>query len=97
MDIFTQFSPPAERAVKFAGIRRALKPDGLLLLEGYTPKQLQYGTGGPKHPDNLYKMDLLEQEFSDFSKILIREYECPLAEGQAHAGMSALIDLIAWK
>ena len=47
-EIFTQFSSPAERAVKWAGMRRALKPGGLLILQGYTPKQLDYGTGGPK-------------------------------------------------
>src|SRR5262249_54541662 len=34
IDIFTQFSDPAERAQKFAGIRRTLKPGGLLLLQG---------------------------------------------------------------
>jgi len=47
-DIFTQFSSPAERARKWAGVKKALKPGGLLILMGYTPKQLQYGTGGPK-------------------------------------------------
>ena len=30
------------------GMRRALKPGGLLIIQGYTRKQLEYGTGGPK-------------------------------------------------
>ena len=47
VEIFTQFSLPAERS-KWAGMRRALKSGGLLILQGYTPKQLDYGTGGPK-------------------------------------------------
>jgi SAM-dependent methyltransferase len=47
-DIFTQFSSPDERRVKWAGMRRTLKPGGLLIIQGYTPKQLEYGTGGPK-------------------------------------------------
>ena len=29
-------------------VRKALKPGGLLIIQGYRPKQLQYGTGGPK-------------------------------------------------
>ena len=47
-EIFTQFSTPSERARKWTGMKKALKPNGLLILIGYTPKQLQYGTGGPK-------------------------------------------------
>ena len=97
VEIFTQFSTPAERAGKFAGIRKALKKGGLLLLEGYAPKQLEYGTGGPKQLDQLYTMDLLEAEFGSFSKVLIREYETMMSEGGAHAGMAAVVDLVAVK
>jgi len=96
-EIFTQFSTPSERAGKFAGIRKALKKGGLLLLEGYTPKQLQYGTGGPKELDQLYTMDLLEAEFGGFSKLLIKEYETHMSEGAGHAGMAAVIDLVGIK
>ena len=32
--IFTQFATPAERATMFAGVRKALKLGGLLLIEG---------------------------------------------------------------
>src|SRR5581483_8536633 len=45
--IFVQFTPPPARSRMFAGMARALKPGGLLLLEGYRPEQLRYGTGGP--------------------------------------------------
>ena len=45
--IFFQFAVPAERDKIFAGIKKTLKPGGLLLLEGYGPKQLEYKTGGP--------------------------------------------------
>src|SRR3984893_6880462 len=43
-EIFTQVSTPRERARKWAGMRRALKRGGLLIVVGYTPKQLDYGT-----------------------------------------------------
>jgi SAM-dependent methyltransferase len=42
VEIFTQFSSPPERAMKWAGMRRALKPGGLLIIQGYTPKQLEH-------------------------------------------------------
>ena len=95
--IFLQFAPPAERKRMFEGMKKALKPGGLLLLEGYGPKQLDYGTGGPKLLDWLYTRALLEDAFSDFSSIEIDEYETELDEGARHKGMSALIDFIGRK
>jgi SAM-dependent methyltransferase len=97
VEIFTQFSTPAQRARKWAGMRRTLKPGGLLLIEGYTPKQLEYGTGGPKASENLYTRAMLETEFGDFSRIEIEEAERPLSEGAGHNGMSAVINMVAWK
>ena len=97
VEIFTQFSTPAERPVKWAGMRRALKPGGLLILEGYTPKQLDYGTGGPKQVEHLYTRAMLEQAFGDFRDLKIVEEEREMSEGAGHAGMSAVIDLTGRK
>lgn len=95
--IFFQFASPAERAKIFAGIKRTLKPGGLLLLEGYTPKQLEYKTGGPSTLENLYTREILQASFGDFTSLDIREYEAELHEGSGHGGMSALIDLVGVK
>lgn len=95
--IFFQFCGPDDRAKIFAGIRRALKPGGLLLLEGYRPEQLAYGTGGPKQVENLYTRATLEAAFGDFRDLEIVEYDAELDEGAAHTGPSALIDLIGRK
>ena len=81
----------------FANIKRALKPGGLLLMEGYSPKQRQYKTGGPSEVENLYTRELLETSFSDFAKIEIAEYDREIHEGPGHGGMSALIDLVGRK
>jgi SAM-dependent methyltransferase len=96
-EIFTQFSTPAERAMKWAGMRKALKPGGLLIIQGYTPKQLQYGTGGPKEIENLYTRAMLEDAFRDFRDMKIVEEELELHEGTSHGGMSAVINLTARK
>ena len=45
VEIFTQFSSPNERRAKWTGMRQTLKPGGLLILQGYTPKQIEYATG----------------------------------------------------
>ncbi len=96
-EIFTQFSAPADRALKWAGMRRALKPGGLLIVQGYTPKQLAYGTGGPKQLDHLYTRAMLEQAFGDFRDLRIVEEERELHEGSSHSGMSAVIGLTGRK
>jgi SAM-dependent methyltransferase len=96
-EIFTQFSTPAERTPKWAGMRRALKPGGLLIVQGYTPKQLEYGTGGPKLREHLYTREMLEEAFGDFNDVHIVEEERELNEGASHAGMSAVINLTARK
>jgi SAM-dependent methyltransferase len=96
-DIFTQFSSPAERAKKWAGMRKALAPGGLLIIQGYTPKQLQYGTGGPKQTENLYTRAMLQDAFRGFRDMTVVEEEIEMHEGSAHGGMSAVINFTARK
>lgn len=93
--IFIQFLSPAERRLIFPRIVAALKPGGLLLLHGYTPKQLDYGTGGPSAAENLYTEELLLKEFGALEIIELRAYEENLKEGSGHCGDSALVDLVA--
>ena len=97
VEIFAQFSLSAERTIKWRGMRRALKPGGLLIIQGYTPKQLQHGTGGPKQLENLYTRAMLEREFGDFRDLKIVEEERDIREGASHAGLSAVIGLTAFK
>jgi SAM-dependent methyltransferase len=95
--IFIQFANPAERQRIFAGIRRALKPGGLLLMQGYRPEQLNYKTGGPSAVENLYTEAMLAQEFADFADLTIRVHDSMHHEGIGHDGMAALIDLVGRK
>ena len=97
VEIFTQFSTPPERERKWAGMRRALKRGGLLIVQGYTPKQLEYGTGGPKQIEQLYTREMLERAFGDFNDVEIIEQERELHEGAGHHGMSAVIELTGRK
>ena len=95
--IFFQFLSPDERRGVFAGIRQALKPGGLLLIEGYRPKQLEYKTGGPSQVEYLYTRALLEAELGSFADLEITEHDSMTSEGTGHVGMAALIDLVGRK
>lgn len=95
--IFIQFADPDTRATLFRRMKSALKPDGVLLLQGYTPQQLEYKTGGPPNIDHLYTEALLSDAFGDMDIVELSAYEDVLAEGTQHAGQSALIGLVARK
>jgi cyclopropane fatty-acyl-phospholipid synthase-like methyltransferase len=95
--IFIQFADPDTRAALFRRMKSALKPDGLLLLQGYTPKQLEYKTGGPPNVDHLYTEDLMQEAFGDMDISELRSYDDVLNEGTQHRGQSALIGVVARK
>jgi len=95
--IFFQFAGPSLRTRIFDGIERALKPGGLLLLQGYRPEQLGYKTGGPPDVENLYTEELLRSAFGAFEILHLLAHDDVIEEGSAHVGMSALIDLVARK
>jgi SAM-dependent methyltransferase len=95
--IFVQFLPPEVREQVFAGMRSAVRPGGLMLLEGYRPEQVDYGTGGPPRPENMYTRGWLESQFRDWEILELACYDAVIREGQGHSGMSALVDLVARK
>ncbi|MDE2513083.1 MAG: methyltransferase domain-containing protein [Alphaproteobacteria bacterium] len=95
--IFIQFADAPLRARLFASIREALKPGGLVLIQGYRPEQIGYGTGGPKELDHLYTAAMLRAAFAGFAILHLAEHDEVIREGSGHDGMSALVDLVARK
>lgn len=95
--VFIQFAPPAMRAELFAGMARAVRPGGLLLLHGYAPRQVDYGTGGPPDAQNMYTEALLREAFKEFEILYLADYDADIEEGAGHSGRSALVDLVARK
>jgi cyclopropane fatty-acyl-phospholipid synthase-like methyltransferase len=93
--IFIQFAGPNLRKTIFARMRSALRPGGLILLQGYRPEQLTYGTGGPPDAENLYTEVLLRDSFDGMEILHLRAHDSEIREGTAHVGMSALIDMVA--
>ncbi len=95
--VFIQFAAPDERAALFDRLQRTLRPGGRIVLQGYTPKQLEYRTGGPSAVENLYTAALLREAFAGLEIEALDEYEDELDEGSAHRGRSALIGMVARK
>ena len=91
------FVEPDERPAFFSNLKRALKPGGLLLLQGYRPEQLNYRTGGPPKAERMYTRAILQEGFGDMAALDISEHDSMISEGSSHAGMSALIDMVARK
>jgi cyclopropane fatty-acyl-phospholipid synthase-like methyltransferase len=95
--IFIQFADPEMRRRQFAGMVRTLKRGGLLILQGYGPKQLEYKTGGPGQLAHLYTEEILRAAFGELQILELKDYEVELSEGARHTGMSALLGLVARK
>jgi SAM-dependent methyltransferase len=95
--IFIQFADPAMRARIFEQTYKTLKPGGLFILQGYTPKQLEYKTGGPSLIEHLYTEELIKGLSKDFEILELISYEKELSEGPRHTGMSALLGMVARK
>ncbi len=95
--IFIQFSPPAERVKVFERMANAVRPGGLILLHGFAPRQVDYGTGGPGNRDHMYTLDMLRRAFADWPVQHAADYDADQASGSGHTGRAALIDFVAQK
>jgi len=95
--IFIQFADPEMRARIFRQVHQTLKPGGLFILQGYTPKQLEYKTGGPSLIEHLYTEELICELSQGFEILELECYEKELSEGARHTGMSALLGMVAKK
>tara|TARA_B100000900_G_scaffold61054_1_gene46492 strand:- start:497 stop:1090 length:594 start_codon:yes stop_codon:yes gene_type:complete len=76
-------------------LRSATKKGGTLLIHGYTPTQLKYGTGGPKDKSLMYTKNTFTNLFHESEIFKLEEYEAIINEGVGHSGRSAMIDFIA--
>ncbi len=95
--IFVQFATPNMRTRLFANCIRTLKKGGLLILQGYTPKQLEYKTGGPPILEHLYTEKMLREYFASLDIVELKMYDAFISEGPRHTGMSGLIGMVARK
>ena len=92
--IFIHF-PPEMRARLHRAMLGALKPGGLLILEAFTPEQLNYKSGGPPVAEMLYTADTLRIDLAGAGIVSLEEHVTELAEGKYHRGPAAVVRLVA--
>ena len=68
-----------------------LKPGGVLILEGFSKKQMNNTTGGPQNIEMLFSKEEMKSDFASLSKFEISESEVVLNEGLFHQGMASVI------
>ena len=90
-----QFIPPDLLEEVFMGLRSATKKGGTILIHGYTPEQIHYGTGGPKDVSLMYTEATFTHSFANSEIHLLEKYEATISEGPGHNGKSAMIDFVA--
>ncbi len=96
VSVFCHLPGPLRRRV-LAGAVRALKPGGLLIMEGYTPRQLAYSTGGPKDADMLLEPALVRNELAGLDLLRCAEIEREVVEGRLHTGRAAVLQVVGRK
>ncbi|MDN0083182.1 class I SAM-dependent methyltransferase [Crenobacter sp. SG2305] len=74
-----------------------LVPGGMLLMEGYTPRQLAFGSGGPKDIDLLLEPDAIRAELEGLELLHFAEVQRIVQEGRLHTGMAAVLQVVARK
>jgi SAM-dependent methyltransferase len=74
-----------------------LKPNGVLLIEAYTPDQLKYTTGGGKSADLMTTKNSLLLELDGLGFKHLSELEREVLEGIYHTGLAAVVQAIAIK
>lgn len=83
--------PPEVRRAVHAGVVRSLVPGGTFALEAYTPRQLKFGSGGPKAVELLYEPETLRQELGGLKLEILEEREREVNESDIHRGKSAVV------
>ncbi|HSP80864.1 MAG TPA: class I SAM-dependent methyltransferase [Myxococcaceae bacterium] len=94
--VFCHLPMPLRRQVHRAVVA-GLRPGGVLVLEGYTPAQLTFRTGGPPVRELLYTAEELREDFAGLELPLLRELERDVVEGTLHRGRAAVVQVLGRK
>lgn len=92
--VFAHLPPPIRGRVH-AWIPSALEPDGVFILEAYTPRQLALKTGGPGNAALLMDLASLTRELAPLTIVVGREVEREIHEGEFHSGLGATVQIVA--
>lgn len=89
--------PPDLRKRVHRSVVRGLAPGGVLVLEAFTPQQLEFDTGGPPILDRLITLETLEQELEGLDFVVARETLREVHEGRMHTGEGSVVQVVGVK
>ena len=89
--------PPDLRRLVHRRIVTGLRPGGRFILEAYTPRQLQFKTGGPPTAELLMTLADLQAELNGLDFEIAEEIERDIHEGHSHFGRGAVVRIVARK
>ena len=87
--------PAALRAAVHRRAVAGLRPGGVFILEAYSPRQLSFGTGGPRDAALLVPRSALEDELAGLEFVLAQDAEREVVEGRYHRGAAAVVQVLA--
>lgn len=89
--------PSALRRQVYRAAVAGLKPNGVFLLEAYTPEQLAFGTGGGNSGDAMTTKASLLNDLKGLQFNYLEKRQRDVIEGSYHTGLGAVVQAIATK
>lgn len=89
--------PAPLRSRVYRAAAAGLRPGGVLVVEAYAPRQLEFGTGGPKVPELLVPLETLRHELAGLELVIAHEIERDVVEGRYHTGRGVVVQVLARK
>ena len=89
--------PPDSRQDVHRRCVKSLRDNGMILLEAYTPLQLEYKTGGPPVAEMMMDMRSLSSELIGLEFLRLQECVREIHKGEYHNGTGAVVQALAKK
>ena len=96
ISIFCHLPPPVQETIH-RQIYPGLKEGGVFILEGYSKKQIEYDTGGPRKKELLMDLESIQHELHPLDLTDVRETIRPIHEGVYHNGPGVVVQVIGIK
>lgn len=99
--IFAHFPPPL-RSKMHQQLSKLLKPNGIIIIEGFSKNQMKFQetnplAGGPRNMDMLFSKEEIKNDFPEFEILQLTEKVVELSEGNYHKGKSSVIQFVGRK
>ncbi len=99
--IYAHF-PAAVKSVYHQLLNTYLAAGGIVIFEAFSKAHLQYNiqnpkVGGPKDIDDLFSLEEIKSDFSNYEILLLEQREIELSEGHFHNGTGSVIRFVGRK